>query len=175
MGTGVWLIRSRLRTRWAAFAVIALVARFTKPVRPAEIINARAVRSAPLLVGGLLVIAATVGLAAAVIISVRVRRREMAVLRTLGFTGRQLRVSVKVQALAMMLGGFVVGAPLGVAMGRIAWQAFASRLGVVTASSTPIGWIIATGAGAALVAMLAAAGPARVAGRTNPAVALRSE
>jgi putative ABC transport system permease protein len=99
----------------------------------------------------------------------------MAVLRTLGFTGRQLRVSVTVQALAMMLGGFVVGAPIGIAVGRIAWRAFASQLGVVTVASTPVGWIGATAAGAALVAVVAAAGPARIAARTDPAVPLRSE
>jgi hypothetical protein len=151
------------------------VARFTKPVRPAEIINARSVRSAPLFVGGLLVVAATVGLGAAIIISVRSRRHEMAILRTLGFTGGQLRGSVRIQALAMMFGGFVVGAPLGIAIGRIAWRAFASRLGVVTATTIPIGWIVVTALGAAAVALLAAAGPARVAARAEPSVSLRSE
>jgi putative ABC transport system permease protein len=151
------------------------VARYANPVRPAEIIDAHSVRNAPLLVGGLLAVAATVGLAAGIVISVRSRRHEMAVLRTLGFTGRQLRSSVRVQGLAMMFGGFVVGAPLGVAFGRFAWRAFASRLGVVPAASTPIGWIVATAAGAALVAVFAAAGPARVAARTKPAARLRSE
>ena len=99
----------------------------------------------------------------------------MAVLRTLGFTSRQLRVSVRVQALAMMLGGFVVGAPLGIAVGRIAWRAFASELGVVSVVSTPIAWIVLTGVGGAVIAALAAAGPARLAARTKPAVMLRAE
>jgi hypothetical protein len=148
---------------------------YTHPVRPAEILNARSIRSAPLVVGGLLVVAATVGLAATIIASVRSRRRELAVLRTLGFTGRQLRNSVRVQTLAMMVGGFVVGAPLGIAIGSIAWRAFAARLGVVPAASIPVGWIVATAAGAALIAILAAAGPARVAARTKPADPLRSQ
>jgi hypothetical protein len=151
------------------------VLRYSKPIRPPEIINARAVRVAPLLVGGLLVLAATIGLAVAIVVSVRARRREMAVLRALGFTSRQLRVSVRVQALAMMLGGFVVGAPLGIAIGRIAWRAFASGLGVVTVTSTPVAWVIATAVGGAVVAALAAAGPARIAARTKPAVTLRAE
>ena len=151
------------------------VLRYSKPIRPPEIINARSVRVAPLLVGGLLALAATIGLAVAIVISVRARRREMAVLRTLGFTSRQLRVSVRVQALAMMLGGFVVGAPIGVAVGRVSWRAFASGLGVLTVPSTPVAWIVATGVGAAVVAALAAAGPARVAAHTKPAVSLRAE
>jgi hypothetical protein len=151
------------------------VMRYSKPIRPPEIINARSVRVAPLLVGGLLVFAATIGLAVAIVISVRARRRELAVLRTLGFTSRQLRVSVRVQALATMIGGFVVGAPVGIAVGRIAWRAFASELGVVTAVSTPVAWIVLTGAGGAAIAALAAAGPARLAARTRPAVTLRAE
>jgi hypothetical protein len=151
------------------------VLRYSKPIRPPEIINARSVRVAPLLVGGLLIFAATIGLAVAIVISVRARRREMAVLRTLGFTSRQLRVSVRVQALAMMLGGFVVGAPIGIAVGRIAWRAFASGLGVATVTSTPIAWVIATGIGSAVIAALAAAGPARLAARTKAAVTLRAE
>ena len=151
------------------------VLRYSQPIRPPEIINARAVRVVPLLVGALLVLAATIGLAVAIVVSVRARRREMAVLRTLGFTGRQLRVSVRVQALAMMLGGFVVGAPIGIAVGRIAWRAFASELGVATVTSTPIAWIVATAVGGAAIAALAAAGPARLAARTKPAVTLRAE
>ena len=133
------------------------VLRYSEPIRPPEIINARSVRVAPLLVGGLLVLAATIGLAVAIVISVRARRREMAVLRTLGFTSRQLRISVRVQALAMMLGGFVVGAPIGIAVGRIAWRAFASQLGVVTVPSTPIVWIVATAVGLTPPAGLATA------------------
>jgi hypothetical protein len=151
------------------------VLRYSRPIRPPEIINARSVRVAPLLVGGLLVLAATIGLAVAIVISVRARRRELAVLRTLGFTGRQLRISVRVQALAMMLGGFVVGAPIGILIGRIAWRAFASELGVLTDPTIPIVWIVVTGIGGAVVAALAAAGPARVAAGTEPAVLLRAE
>ncbi len=151
------------------------VLRYSESIRPPEIINARSVRVAPLLVGGLLVLAATIGLAVAIVISVRTRRREMAVMRTLGFTSRQLRISVRAQALAMMLGGFVVGAPIGLAAGRIAWHAFASQLGVVTVASTPVLGIVATAVGGALVAALAAAGPARLAARTKPAVTLRAE
>jgi ABC-type antimicrobial peptide transport system permease subunit len=151
------------------------VLRYSKPIRPPEIINARSVRVAPLLVGGLLVFAATIGLAVAIVISVRARRREMAVLRTLGFTSRQLRVSVRVQALAMMLGGFVVGAPIGIAVGRIAWRVFASQLGVVTVTSTPVAWIVVAAAGGAAIAALAAAVPARLAARMKPAVTLRAE
>jgi hypothetical protein len=148
---------------------------FSHPVRPAEIIDARSMRSSPMLVGGLLVLGATMALAVGIAMSVRGRRRELAVLRVLGFTRGQLRGSVIVQALALATAAVVVGAPLGVVLGRAAWRAFASRLGVLTEPSVPLGWIVATLVGAWIVAMLAAAVPARSAARHHPATDLRPE
>src|SRR5690606_33033633 len=58
---------------------------YTQPVRPAEIIDARSMRAAPLLVGGLLAASSVAGLTAAVVVSVRARRRELATLQALGF------------------------------------------------------------------------------------------
>ncbi|HEY2331943.1 MAG TPA: FtsX-like permease family protein [Acidimicrobiales bacterium] len=138
------------------------------PIRPAEIIDARSMRVSPLLVGGLLVAGATIGLAIGIAMSVRARRRDLGVLRVLGFTGRQLRGSVLVQAVASVAGGVVVGVPVGVVVGRLAWQGFASRLGVVTEPSTPVLWIAVTAVGAIVVALAAAALPARSAARSNP-------
>ena len=175
-GTDASAARTRIRLASRSWVppTSALV-RYTSPVRPPEIINARSVRRAPILVGALLVLAAIVGLGAAIVISVRARRHDMAVLRTIGFSGRQLRTSVRVQALAMMFGGLVIGAPIGIVVGRIAWRAFASRLGVVPSATTPVWWVVATAGGAALVALLASAVPARTAARTRPVESLRSE
>jgi len=69
----------------------------------------------------------------------------------------------------------ILGIPLGLIVGRVAWRAFASELGVRTASTTPVSWIVATGVGAAVIALLAASRPARVAAGTKPTVPLRSE
>jgi hypothetical protein len=145
------------------------------PVRPAEIINVRSMRAAPLLVGGLLASSAAVGLTVAVVVSVRARRRDLAVLRALGFTGRQVRTSIRVQALATMAAALLVGVPLGVAAGRVAWRAFAFRLGVVADASTPVWWIVVTVAGSLAVALAAATIPARLAAQINPARALSTE
>jgi ABC-type antimicrobial peptide transport system permease subunit len=62
----------------------------------------------------------------------------------------------------------VIGVPIGVAVGRLAWRAFASRLGVVTEPSMPVGWLVATALGAVLIAVIAAALPARAAAQSNP-------
>jgi hypothetical protein len=148
---------------------------YPDPVRPAEIIDARAMRSAPTVVAGLLVGSATVALSAAVVLSVRSRRRHLAVLRSVGFTAGQVRASVGAQSLVTMAVALVVGVPLGVAAGRIAWRAFADQLGVLTSPSTPVLWLVATVLGGVVIAVLAAAVPARLATGLEPAPALRGE
>jgi FtsX-like permease family len=148
---------------------------YREPVRPAEILNVQSMRAVPLVVGGLLAATAVVGLAVAVVMSVRARRRELAILRALGFTGAQVRRSVRVQTVVTLMTALVVGVPLGIAAGRVAWRVFASRLGVVTDPSTPVWWIVAVVVGSLGVALLAAAVPARVAARIRPATVLRAE
>jgi len=145
------------------------------PVRPAEIVNVRSMRAVPLVVGGLLAASAAVGLAVSVLVSVRARRRELGILRALGFTGRQVGNSVRVQVLATMLAALVVGLPLGVAAGRVVWRLFASQLGVATEPSVPGGWIAVTVLGSVVLAIVVAALPARAAARIVPAAVLRQE
>ena len=148
---------------------------FASPIRPAEIIDVESVRSVPLLVGGLLGAAVVVGLALVVGASVRARRHEFAILRALGFTGRQLRRSVRVQAMATMLGALVVGVPVGIVTGRFAWRAFASRLAVVQPPTVPVGWVVGIVVAAVIAALIAAVLPALAAGRSRPAIGLRPE
>ena len=148
---------------------------YRAPVRPAEIVSVRSMRSAPLLAGGLLAATAMVGLAVAIHVSIRSRRRELAILRALGFTGRQVRTSVRVQAVATMMATLAVGVPLGVAAGRVAWRAFAFRLGVASPPTAPLLLLAATVAGSLALAAAVAILPARIATRINPATALRTE
>lgn len=147
----------------------------TDPVRPPEIADAGPMRSVPLVVGGLLTGAAGVGLASALVVSVRGRRRELGTLRALGFTGRQLRSTVQVQAAATMAAAMAVGVPLGVVVGRLTWRAFASRLGVITEPTMSWQWILATVAGGLGAAALSAAVPGRLAARLKVGDALRAD
>jgi hypothetical protein len=148
---------------------------YTGPVRPAEITNADAMRTVPLLVGVLLGLTGAVGQAAAVVVSVRARRRDLAVLRALGFTGRQVRNAVRVQAVAVMVTALAVGAPVGVVLGRVAWRSFAEQLGVGTEPTVPPLAVVLTIAVALAVAIGPAALPARIATRSSPATLLRTE
>ena len=164
-----------LRPDFAAWGPPGFTTTYDAPVRPAEIVNARTMRAVPLLVGGLLAVAVVVGLSFAIVVSVRSRRRELAVLRALGFTARQLRDSVRVQSVATTIAALLIGVPLGIVIGRTAWRAFASGLAVAQSPSTPGWWILATVVGALGVSLVASAVPARMAARATPAAALRSE
>jgi ABC-type lipoprotein release transport system permease subunit len=121
------------------------------------------------------VFAALASLALALGSSVRRRRRDLALLKTFGFTRRQLAATVCWQAIATVAAGLLVGVPLGIVAGRWLWNLFARELDVVPEPTTPVLLILAISALALLVGILAAAIPARVARRVQPARILRTE
>ena len=84
-----------------------------------------------------LVFAALASLALTLGSSVRRRRHDLALLKTLGFTRRQLASTVRWQASVTVVVGLVVGVPLGVIAGRWLWEVFARDLDVVPEPSTP--------------------------------------
>ena len=65
-------------------------------------------------------------LANALVVAVRRRRRDLAVLRSMGFTRRQTAVSVVVMSLAIVAIGVLVGLPVGLAVGATLWRLTAS-------------------------------------------------
>ena len=64
--------------------------------------------------------------------------------------------------------GLIVGIPLGIVAGRIAWNAFADQLGVVAHADIPLGWLAVVAAGAIVLGLAAAAPPARTAANIAP-------
>jgi ABC-type antimicrobial peptide transport system permease subunit len=79
------------------------------------------------------------------------------------------------QATTIAAIGLLVGLPLGVAVGRFAWNVFAEDLGVVPEAVTPIRLTVLVVPAAILLATLIAAIPARSAAHTRPALVLRAE
>ena len=57
--------------------------------------------------------------------SVRRRRRDLAPLKALGFTQRQLSAAIAWQSTVAAVTGVVVGTPLGIVIGRQLWILFA--------------------------------------------------
>ncbi len=144
-------------------------------MRPPEIIDAGSTRTVPVVVAAVLAAMAAVGLIFASWASARARRKELAVLRSLGFVDAQVRGSVFVHSLATTIAALVVGIPLGVVAGRLSWRAFAGQLGVLSDSASTWLPVLIAVAGGILIALVAALPPAQLAPRTMPADALRAE
>jgi hypothetical protein len=143
--------------------------------RPAEIVNYRSMGAAPVILGAGLTIGAAFALAVTLAASVRHRRRELALLKALGFTQRQLRAAVAWQSSVVVVIGTAIGIPLGIAFGRGLWSAFADELHVVSEPTAPVVWIGLIAVASLLLANLVAVLPARFAGRTPTALLLRGE
>ncbi len=143
--------------------------------RAAAIVNATQMGGQPLALALGLAAAAMLSLALTVLTSVRRRRRELALLKTLGMTRRQLRAIVAWQTTLTLVIALVVGVPLGVAAGRWAWHGFAGSLGVAPVTVVPV-LLLAAGCAAVLLAgNLLTSFPAAVAARTPAAGTLRTE
>jgi hypothetical protein len=145
------------------------------PYAPSEIENLRQIDSLPYVLAGLLGLLAATTIAHALVTSVRRRRHDLAILKTLGFLRGQVSAAVAWQASTLALIAVTIGLIAGVAGGRWLWIVYASRLGVRPEPVIP-GLILALIVpGALALANLIAAIPAGSAARTQPALVLRSE
>jgi hypothetical protein len=143
--------------------------------RPAEIVNYRSMGTTPTLLAAALAIGAVSSLGLTLLTSVRRRRRDLALLKTLGFTRRQLAATIAWQSTTAVAVGTVIGVPLGIALGRFLWDLFAGQINVVPEPTVPGLTVIVICAGGLVIANLVAAVPGRVAGRTPAAALLRAE
>ena len=153
----------------------ALCVSNAKSQRPGDLENYARVRGTPLLLASLLAVMAFAALANTLVSSIRRRRRDLAILKTLGFFGRQVSATTAWQATTLAAAALLVGLPLGVAAGRVAWLAFARQLGVADDVRTPVLPILLAVPVTVLMANLVAALPALAAARTRPAAVLRTE
>ncbi len=147
----------------------------TTVLRPAEIVNYRSTGSTPALLGAALAVGALTALALTLAASVRRRRRELALLKTLGFTRRQLAAVVAWQSTIAVAIGVVVGVPVGIVVGRTLWNLFARQIHAVPAPTVPALTVALIAVGALALANLVAAIPGFLAARTRTAVLLHAE
>lgn len=148
---------------------------FTPAAPAAPLTTLEDLRVLPTALGGFLALLAFGAVGYALSTAVRRRGRELAVLRTLGLTGRQARLVIVTQATLLAVVGLAAGIPLGLAVGRAVWR--------VMADLTPFAyqppaspWALALIAPAALVsANLLALWPGRRAARLRPGQVLRTE
>ncbi len=145
------------------------------PSVPSDVQSLERVRATPLWLTALLAALIALTVVHALVAAVRSRRREMAVLRTLGFTRRQVLSSVAVQAGLIALVGLVIGVPIGLVAGRVAWTVLAERLGAVVELVTPVLAFGLLAAAVVTLALVVGLVPGLRAARTHPAATLRTE
>jgi ABC-type antimicrobial peptide transport system permease subunit len=144
-------------------------------LRPVQIVNYRSVGSTPIILAVGLAAGAVMALGLTLASSVRRRRHDLAMLKTFGFTRRQLAAVVAWQSTAIALVGALVGIPVGILIGRASWTLFARSIYAVPDPTVPVLSVIAVGVGSLVFANLVAAIPGRSAARTPAALALRTE
>ena len=143
--------------------------------QPSDVVAWGDVRSTPVVLALVLALLATMTLAHGLVSSVRRRRRDLALFKTLGFTRRQVSGTVAWQASTVIAVAVLIGVPLGIVVGRWAWSVLVDDLGAVAEAVVP--WaVLLVGLPALLVVANAVAFvPGRMAARIRPAVTLRSE
>ncbi|MFY9889382.1 MAG: FtsX-like permease family protein, partial [Streptosporangiaceae bacterium] len=154
---------------------LELVANVLPVQRPAEIVNYKSMGTMPVILAAGVAAGAVAALGLALVASVRRRRRDLALLKTLGFTRRQLAATIAWQSTVIAAGGVIVGVPVGIAAGRWLWILFAQSLSAVPDPVIPAGSVALAAVSALVLANLVAALPGRAAARTPAALMLRAE
>jgi hypothetical protein len=143
--------------------------------RSAEIVNADDISGSSALLGSAVAIAALASLTVALTSAVRRRQRDLALLKSLGFTRRQLSLTVASQATGTIIVGLLFGVPIGIVVGRVLWVQFAGQLDVLAEPTIPLTATALVVAGAIVVANVLSALPARYARAVPASLVLRTE
>jgi hypothetical protein len=144
-------------------------------VLAAAIANDAQMGDQPLTLAVVLAIAMIVSVWATVQASSRRRRRDLAMMKALGMTRRQVRAIVLWQSSTLLVIAAVLGLFFGWAAGHLVWSAFASSIGALPVTELPLGLVllgllILVVAGDALTVL-----PAEMAARTPSGSLLRRE
>jgi hypothetical protein len=143
--------------------------------RPNSIVNYTRIDGTPEVLAGILALLGLAVLAQFAVASARRRRRDFAILRTLGMLRAQLIAVSAWQAAAMSGVALLAGLPLGVAGGHWAWGLFAGEVGLSPAAVTPLSLLLLTVPTAIIAAIAVTLPSGRRCAGLNPAAVLRSE
>ena len=144
-------------------------------VVPLEVERLEQVDALPWVLAAFLAVIGLIGVGYAIVVGVRRRGRDLAVLKTMGFRRAQVMVTVATQATMLTAAGLVIGVPLGLVLGRAVWERIASGAGLGSTNVVPVLGIVAIVLFSLVVVNLLALVPGRLAARTHPAHVLRSE
>ncbi|HEY3673433.1 MAG TPA: ABC transporter permease [Acidimicrobiia bacterium] len=142
---------------------------------PRDLASFGRVDGLPIAVAAILGVMAGAVLVYTLLTAIRRRRRDLAVLKSLGFLRRDVARTVTVQAMTLAALAVVIGLPVGVVLGRFVWNRFADSQGIPSVPTVSLLALVLVGGAVLVVAGLIAIVPARFAARTAPADALRAE
>jgi predicted lysophospholipase L1 biosynthesis ABC-type transport system permease subunit len=144
-------------------------------LRPADISDYARVQQTPLVLSLILGFLGVATLAYVLVSSIRYGRRDLAILKTLGFARRQVSSTVAWQATVIAAVALALGVPIGIGLGRQVWAVFAGSVGVASDALVPLPIVLLLVPSVLLVANVIAAGPGIAAGKVKAATVLRSE
>ena len=125
---------------------------------------------------GFSAVIAAVGVVNALALGVLQRRREIGLLRAVGFSGAQARTMVLAEAVQMVVTALVLGTLLGTLYGWAGTVAlFAGTVDVPLTPAWPAGTMVLVVVGGLVLAVLASLGPIRRVTRVSPTEALAVE
>ncbi|TMK57212.1 MAG: FtsX-like permease family protein [Actinobacteria bacterium] len=142
---------------------------------PTAVVDLGHLATMPLVLAVFFGLLACATVAHALVTTVRRRRYDLAVLRSVGFTRRQSRIAIAWQATLLAVAGIVVGVPLGLITGRVIWRLVAEDSPVAYVPPVEAIAVLVVVPVALVVAQALAAGPAHAATRIRPAETLRAE
>jgi hypothetical protein len=142
---------------------------------PAEVDQLRQLDRLPTILAVFLLLVALLALGHALVLTVRHRRSELAVARTIGLTPGQTARTVAWQATTLGVVGALVGLPIGLVLGRAVWAAVARSYGIADDPAWP--WVVVALAIPVVVLLANALAwwPGRRAAYLQPAEILRAE
>jgi hypothetical protein len=145
------------------------------PSSPAGLVNFGQTQALPVLLGLSLAGLALLTVTHLLLTSARRRRRDLAVLRVIGFTSGQVRATVTWQAVVLTGVALVIGIPAGILCGRLAWRISAGQIGILPVVDVPLLPLVALVSLALVLVVSMAAVPGQLAVRIRPADVLRAE
>lgn len=142
---------------------------------PTRLWTLRDIRVLPFLLGAFLAVVAAGSLGHALLLTVRRRAPDLAVLRALGLTRPQSRAVIATQAMIVALVGLVLGVPLGLAAGRVTWRLVADATPLAFHAPSASTAVLAAGAAVLVGVQLIAVPALRRVARLRIAETLRAE
>ena len=142
---------------------------------PGTIASFSDIQQVPVLVAVLMALLGAAAVAHALVLGVRRRSHDFAVLWALGLRPRQAGGVVHWQAAILALVAVVAGVPLGVLLGRLVWTAIAQPSNVLVRIDVLVPGLALLAAAVMVLALTLSIWPAHRAIRLRPAALLRSE